>query len=205
MSEWNSSAGYWDDRYENNKTGWEHDGAHPALTDWIASGELQPCSIAVPGCGRGHEAVTLAQEGFEVTAIDFAEAPLQATRGRLSGFESSAKFVQSDVLSYRPQQKFNAVYEQTCLCAIEPAMRSQYENSIFEWLKPGGKLFALFMQTKNDSGEPPFHCDVEDMKTLFSDDRWDWQTKSLKQYEHPSGVGQELGVVLRRKEFPNVG
>jgi len=200
VNNWKSTADYWDARYSNETAGWERGGTHPALTQWIAAGELKPCSIAVPGCGRGHESVSLAEAGFSVTAIDFADAALAETRERLRGYAASATFVQADVLNYRPTTPFDAVYEQTCLCAIEPAAREQYQQSLYDWLRPGGKLFALFMQTKNQSGEPPFNCAAQEMKQLFPADRWEWQTKPLEQFEHPSGAGHELAVVLKRKE-----
>ncbi len=205
MSDWKSTANYWDDRYAKKQTGWERDEAHPALRNWIASGELKPCSIAIPGCGRGHEALLLAESGFDVTAIDFAEEALRKSTERLRGFESSSSVVQGDVLSYRPTIQFDAVYEQTCMCAIAPAARLQYQESLYEWLRPEAKLFALFMQTRNDSGVPPFHCDIEDMKMLFPVERWEWQSKPIEHFEHPSGVGNELAVILKRKGGTHVG
>jgi len=205
MSDWKSTANYWDVRYANESAGWERDEAHPALRNWIENGELKSCSIAIPGCGRGHESLLLVESGFEVTPIDFADAALKETSERLRGFESSATFVQDNVLSYRPKLPFDAVYEQTCICAIEPAARKHYEDSLYQWLRPGGKLFALFMQTENKIGEPPFHCDIEEMKTLFPDERWDWQSKTIEHFEHPSGVGHELAVVLERRGISNVG
>jgi 2-polyprenyl-3-methyl-5-hydroxy-6-metoxy-1,4-benzoquinol methylase len=72
------SKQYWQARYESGQTGWDRGQPSPALTHWMNSGSLQPCRILVPGCGRGHEVVALCEAGFEVTAIDFAEAAVQA-------------------------------------------------------------------------------------------------------------------------------
>ena len=41
-------------------------------------------TVVVPGCGRGHEVVELARRGFEVTAIDFAPAAIEALSTKLA-------------------------------------------------------------------------------------------------------------------------
>jgi cyclopropane fatty-acyl-phospholipid synthase-like methyltransferase len=50
----------------------------------VAAGDLRPCRILVPGCGRGHEVVALARAGFAVTGVDFAPAAAAALQARLA-------------------------------------------------------------------------------------------------------------------------
>jgi hypothetical protein len=200
-----SESKYWENRYANGQTGWDRGDVHPALHDWLASGELQPCDIVVPGCGHGHEVVELVRSGFEVTAIDFADSPVNSLRTRLASLKFSAKVYRDDVFQFKPRKHFDAVYEQTCLCAIEPSTRFEYEKQMFDWLEPGGRFFALFMQNANSTTEPPFHCDTDDMKRVFAVDRWDWPTPPLQRYEHPSGKVHEFAAVLTRRGLDGVG
>jgi len=65
------------------------------------------------------------------------------------------------------------------------------------WLKPGGLLFALFMQTGKEGG-PPYHCDIESMRALFPDAQWDWSGPPFCEVPHPAGI-HELSTVLRRR------
>lgn len=95
--------------------------------------------------------------------------------------------------------QFDAIYEQTCLCAIEPEARVRYEAKLLELLKPEGLLFALFMQTGNPGEGPPFHCDVQDMKKLFDQNRWNWPSDEGIRYDHPAGGIYEMAFVLAKK------
>lgn len=54
--------------------------------------------------------------------------------------------MQADVLTYQPDKPFDAIYEQTCLCALHPDHWVDYARQFRQWLKPQGSLWALFMQ-----------------------------------------------------------
>lgn len=188
-------SGYWQNRYDQGQTGWDRGEPSPALQYWLESGQLQPCRILVPGCGRGHEVIALAAAGFEVTAIDFAPAAIAALRTQLEGRELDASLIQADLFDYRPDQSFDAIYEQTCLCAIQPNQRVAYEARLADWLQPGGKLYALFMQTESNSG-PPFACPPAAMQGLFPADRWRWPA-ALEPIAHPAQLVELAGVLER--------
>lgn len=207
-SDWESKPDFWNECYAKQQTGWDRGSVHPALEHWLRTSQLRPCRIAVPGCGNGYEVVDLAQHGFDVTGIDFAAEPVKRLRSKIEGLEGlelRSQIIQEDVLKFAPAEKFAAIYEQTCLCAIEPDQRVAYERRLFDWLDKNGTLYILFMQTDNDSGQPPFHCDIEDMKTLFHEDRWQWSQAPFVRYDHPSGKIFEYAAQLRRKEPKHVG
>ena len=73
------SSADWQERYDIGKTGWDRGEPNPMLAHWLHSGELQPCQVLVPGCGRGHEVIALAEAKFDVTAIDFADTAVQSS------------------------------------------------------------------------------------------------------------------------------
>jgi SAM-dependent methyltransferase len=187
----------WEERYRAGRTGWDRGGPSPALRHWIDNGALAPCRVVVPGCGRGHEAVAMADLGFDVTAIDLAPTALASLDEQLRDRGLNARLVEADVLEWRPQQPFDAVYEQTSLCALEPAQWPCYADQLCAWLRPGGRLFASFMQTGQDGG-PPFHCDIADMEELFPATRWAWSEDPPVNIPH-SGELFELAYVLTRR------
>ena len=193
---------FWNDCYAEGKTGWDRGEVHPALSKWLESGSLNPCDIVVPGCGRGYEVVELAKNSFQVTAIDIANEPVQHLRKHLGEHEANSQVIQKSIFDYRPNKPVDAVYEQTCLCAIAPAQRALYERVVFDWLKPVGKLYVLFVQKGESPNEgPPFHCGMEDMKELFAESRWIWpEHKTLSRFEHPSGMLFELAHVLTKRK-----
>jgi SAM-dependent methyltransferase len=203
-----SNSKTWQSFYEESKTGWERHETHPALVAWLENKTLQPpCRIVIPGCGRGIEPLELAKRGFQVLAIDFAETAVEFQAQQLNEFGAMASVAEEDIFTYTPSDPFDVVYEQTCLCAIHPVRRSDYEKSIFRCLKPGGLMLALFMQTKGGNDGPPFHCDIADMKTLFPASRWQWKIDaqigqgSPVRYDHPIGEIFEIAYALERKDI----
>ncbi|MCA9057629.1 MAG: methyltransferase domain-containing protein [Planctomycetaceae bacterium] len=189
------SAAAWQQRYQNGQTGWDRGAPGPQLMTWLTDGTLSPCRILVPGCGRGHEVVALAAAGFDVTAVDFAEEPIHSVSTQLQERDLKARVIRADVFAFDPDEPFDAVYEQTCLCAIHPSQWRTYEQQLACWLRPSGKLFALFLQADNSTG-PPFGCHPERMRALFSADVWEWPD-ALHRVEHPTGL-HELAAVLVR-------
>lgn len=191
---------FWNDCYSEGKTGWDRGDVHPFLQQVLNERLSKPCSIIVPGCGRGYEVIELAERGFDVIGIDIADEPVQHLRRQLTGHEANASVVKTNFLEFQPVDQVDAVYEQTCLCAIDPSLRTQYEQTVFNWLKPAGSLFILFVQKAEKPNEgPPFHCDVEEMRTLFPESRWTWQdVDTASKFEHPSGKMYELGFVLTK-------
>ncbi len=175
----------WEQRYQKKQTGWDRGKPSEALLYWLNSGLVSPCRILVPGCGNGYEVLQLAQKGFDVTAIDIAPSPIKNLSSSLKKANLKANLIQADFFNWTPESPFDAIYEQTSLCALPPELWVQYEKQLYQWLKPEGVLLAQFMQT-NQEGGPPYHCEMQDMNELFSDKRWLWS-------EQYSSVERGLG------------
>lgn len=197
MSDRDLDASYWQDRYEQALTGWDRGGPSPAATFFLGWAQREGWRrVLVPGCGRGHEVITLAEAGLEVTAIDFAPSAVDAVNARLKERNLTATVRAADVLEISFESPFDAVYEQTCLCALPPGSWPTYERQLFRWLKPNGVLFALFMQTISIKG-PPFRCPLRAMRDLFAAERWEWG-EIIGRIEHPMGI-HEWAAPLRKK------
>ncbi len=192
----NQTAERWEERYRSGKTGWDRGQVSPALESWVKSGLMPAGRILIPGCGRGHEVCYLAAQGYDVTAVDIAPSAIVALQKNLDEGHHSAQLIQADLLEWEPDSPFDAIYEQTSLCAIDPLDWPNYVHRLATWLKPGGHLFALFMQTDREGG-PPYHCDLDIMRKLFSADVWSWDAVHAMKIEHPSGI-HERGFVLTR-------
>jgi SAM-dependent methyltransferase len=187
----------WERRYSEGRTGWDRGAVSPALAHWLAAGLLPQGRVLVPGCGHGHEVAALVRAGCQVTAVDIAAQPVMRLRGQLAALGLQAHVVHADLLQWQPAEPFDAVYEQTCLCAIDPAHWAAYERRLADWLVPGGHLLALFMQTGRKGG-PPFDCPVPSMRSLFAATRWQWSSQPALDVPHPTGLA-ERGYVLTRR------
>lgn len=196
---------FWQERFDSRQTGWDRGEPSPQLRAWLESSALTPCRLAVPGCGAGWEVAELARRGFEVVGIDFTEAAVARTRARCQALGVAAEVVQADVLAYTPAKAFDAVYEQTCLCALPPESWLAYEAQLQRWLRPGGRLWALFMQVLRPAASeegwvqgPPFHCDINAMRAVFAPSRWQWPDPPHARVPHPNR-GHELALSLLRR------
>lgn len=200
---------FWEERFATNTTPWDRGAASPQLARWLESGELAPCRVVVPGCGSGHEVAALAQAGFEVLALDYAGAAVERTRARVAALGAAERarvqVVQADATRWLPDDAVDAVYEQTCLCALHPDLWVGYAAQLHRWIRPGGRLFALFVQMLRDTASqgfvhgPPYHCDINAMRALFPHAHWHWPAPPYPRVPHPSGMA-ELAVVLQRRE-----
>lgn len=198
MTNYEQRRADWEQRYHEGKTGWDRGEASPALAQWMQTKQIPQAEVLVPGCGNGHEIADLVRYGCHVTAVDIALPPIERLNTQLTALNLTANVVHADLLHWQPQQTFDAVYEQTCLCALNPTEWQEYEQRLFNWIKPGGKLFALFMQTGKEGG-PPFDCPIIDMRSLFDSQRWRWSDNPDLDVPHPNGY-IEHGFVLERIE-----
>ncbi|MFQ5760357.1 MAG: methyltransferase domain-containing protein [Acidiferrobacterales bacterium] len=191
------SRQWWDNRYADDHIPWDRQGVSPALYHWLEAGTLTPGRILVPGCGRGHEVVELTRCGFDVTAVDIAPAAIAFLQQRLFEQRLHADVQQVDLFALDPDGTYDAIYDQTSLCAMVPSQWPDYERRLHRWLHSDGQLFILFMQTERPGG-PPFHCDLSEMRRLFSEARWYWSDEPPLKVPHSVGF-VEQGCVLGRK------
>jgi SAM-dependent methyltransferase len=195
---------FWEQRFAEGRTPWDRGESSPQLGEWLRSGLLKPCRILVPGCGSGYEVVELALAGFEVTGLDYADEAIARAHRQLEEARVDATLVQADALAWMPDRPFDAVYEQTCLCALHPDQWHGYAEQVYRWLAPGGRLFALFVQLLRPQAAsgfvqgPPYHCDINAMRALLPEPRWAWEKPPYPRTAHPAGLS-ELAVVLARQ------
>jgi SAM-dependent methyltransferase len=160
--------------------------------------------VVVPGCGSGHDVLALAQAGAVVTGLDYAPAAVEMTRDRLRQAGVPARIEQADVLDWVPDSGFDAVYEQTCWCALHPDHWDDYAAQLARWLRPQGRLFLMAMQCVRPGASqgriegPPYHMDVHGLRALLPSIRWDWPAPPYPVVPHPVGWS-EIAVVLRRR------
>jgi len=158
---------FWETRFQEGRTPWERGTLNPAFLEWRATGALSPCRVLVPGAGKGAEPAAFLAAGFDVVTLDLADSAVLDQKARLG----AERAVRGDVTLWQPGKPFDAIYDQTCLCALPPSLWPTYQARLRIWLRPGGRLFILFMQTGREGG-PPFGCPLPEMQDLLSG--WIW-------------------------------
>ena len=153
-----SAAAFWEERYAQRADGWELGGPAPPLIDFLESSPPPRGRVAVPGCGRGHDARLLARHGYDVTGFDFSPAALSAAR-RLADDEGvDVTFEGRDIFSLGTDyaHAFDGAWEYTCYCAIDPRRRTEYVRTLATIIRPGGWLLACFFPLRGAPAGPPF-------------------------------------------------
>jgi SAM-dependent methyltransferase len=186
-----SGSDFWDGLYAEGQDGWELGGPSPALEAWLDAGgtfessaagartwpphspsprTTRDAHLAVPGCGRGHDARLLARRGYRVTAFDFAEAAVAEARRLAAADGVDLAVEQRDVftLARDHREAFDGVWEYTCFCAIDPGRRAEYADVLHAILKPAGLLLACFYPVREGRDGPPFPVSREDIASALA-------------------------------------
>ena len=169
----NQYLDFWQERYDSGETPWDLGGPAPFFRHWLANCPLEyykPGTMAVPGCGRGHDAALFAAAGFETTGFDYAPGAVAAAQAlygdTIQG--NALKWVQADWfhLDSLYNGHFDYILEHTCFCAINPKRRVQYVSVAHRLLKPGGKLLGIFWDIEDPEG-PPFGVSIAALPSYF--------------------------------------
>jgi SAM-dependent methyltransferase len=126
----------------------------------------------VPGGGRGHDAILLAQRGLDVDLVDFAPAALEAAASLAAGAGAVIHTHLQDYFSLPGmpyhRERYDLIWEYTFFCAIDPSLRKAYAQAALNLLKPGGLLVGLFFPLESDKPGPPFLVSRDEVRELFS-------------------------------------
>lgn len=189
----------WESLYQARDTRWDKGEAAPALLDFLAEHpELvaRGGTVAVPGCGRGHDARAWAAAGFKALGFDLAPSAVSAA-GALVPSGLDVAFHQSDFLAAPPPHAFDWLFEHTLFCAIPPVRREEYVRAVARWLPSGGHYLAVNYLQPHDEAGPPFGATVSELLARFSPHFElvkHWVPRSF-----PSRAGRERCFLWRRK------
>lgn len=141
------AAVHWDAYYrgDRHRREWHLDQPSPELMTLLAAGVISPCRALDLGCGGGTEAVHLASEGFDVTALDVSGEALAMTRRLAARKGVKVATVQAFVpRTDLPSGSFDFINDRSCFHVIEPReeILRAYAAEAHRLLARGGVLFV---------------------------------------------------------------
>ncbi len=119
-------------------------GAREDLVSLVEGGRIKPCRAVDLGCGTGANAVYLAQHGFDVTGVDFAEAAIEKARVRARDAGVQVNFIVDDLTNvHHVSGTFDFLLDYGTLDDLRPAQRVLYLRNMLP-LTHSGSHYLLW-------------------------------------------------------------
>lgn len=102
-------------------------GAREELMSLVESGRIKPCRAIDLGCGAGANAIYLAQKGFDMTGVDYAEAAVEKAWARAKEAGVQVNFIVDDLTNLRHVSgMFDFLLDYGVLDDLRPHQREPY-------------------------------------------------------------------------------
>lgn len=162
---------FWDKRFREGTTPWEGSEVAQSLREFAQTHAARhgaaDLRVLVPGCGSARDAGWLDAQGWQVTALDFSEAAVEAARNTL-GENFRGQLVCADFFTFQPPAPFALVLERAFLCALPRALWPDYARRMAELLPAGGVLAGHFFIAGQLKG-PPFGILQSELDALLGE------------------------------------
>ena len=132
----------WDARYTESELVWS---AEPNLFLPPLVEDREPGTALDLACGEGRNAIWLARQGWDVTAVDFSSVGIDKAR-RLAG-DLDVEWVVADVTHYEPARHFDLVVI-FYLHLPDAEMAKVFDRAVAA-VRPGGTLFGVGHAVRN--------------------------------------------------------
>src|SRR5260221_14790220 len=104
----------WEGRYRTGDMPWEKGEPSPGLIDFLATEPgLERGTVAIPGCGTGHDVRAWSKAGFAAHGFDLAPSAIELARANTAAAGLNATFTQLDFLTSKPVDPFDWLFEHT--------------------------------------------------------------------------------------------
>jgi SAM-dependent methyltransferase len=133
--------------YRVGFTPWDTEEVPPELTAIVEGPDALPAGRALDlGCGTGTQAVYLAHNGWEVTAIDAVPRPLARARARARAAGVSVDWILADVarlarLELEPGHTL--VFDRGCFHGLDDSQRAACAGAVSDLASPGATLLMM--------------------------------------------------------------
>lgn len=184
----------WDDRYREGTTPWDSGLPSKELQRVLTVQGISAGRALELGCGTGTNAVFLAQQGFDVTAVDCASLALERAREKATAARVNVRWIEADVQNFGAgMQPFDFVFDRGCYHCCRRVDLAGYVATLQNVTRSGSRYLSLCGNANEQSeGQGPPRVSEEEIRTelggLFKID----QIREFH-FEDPGGVPGPLG------------
>lgn len=134
-----SERDHWEQRYTSGEVPpWDTGRPSAELRRQLGELKLTPCRTLELGCGTGTNAVWLAQQGFDVTAIDISPTAIARAVQRAADAGVSVKFIVADVTRMPDLgEPFSFFFDRGCYHAVRRTDAAGFLRELDRVTAPG--------------------------------------------------------------------
>jgi 2-polyprenyl-3-methyl-5-hydroxy-6-metoxy-1,4-benzoquinol methylase len=166
-----------------DKIPWDLTNPPRILQEAVGNGKIKPCRAVDLGCGTGRYAVWLAQNGFEVTGIDFSKHAVKLAEKLADDKGVSCRFVVADL--FDDLSEFNGVfdfaYDWEVMHHIFPDDRPGYIRNVYDILRPK----SMYLSVGFSENDPAFGGSGKYRQTRLGTTLYFSSNKELEQLFDP--------------------
>jgi SAM-dependent methyltransferase len=153
-----SDATRWNHRYHRNDVPWDTGQPSSELRRVVAEAAVTPGRAVELGCGTGANAVWLAQQGFNVTAIDLSPVAMERAWRRADEARVGIRLLVGDVL-HPPAEltsPFDFFFDRGCYHVVRRQDVASYLEALGRMTRAGslGLVLAGNAREPHDPGPP---------------------------------------------------
>ncbi len=151
-----SESARWEERYRSGDTPWDTGRPSSELQRVIAEEHILPCRAIELGCGSGTNAVWLAQQGFEVTAVDLSPLAISRARERAAAEGARVRFLSADVLNPPDLGSYDLFFDRGCYHVVRRIDVHSYVRTLKRLTQPGtvGLILTGNAREPHEPGPP---------------------------------------------------
>lgn len=163
-------ADWWNEIYRGREEiPWEIGVPSEHLVELVEKGEIKPCPALDVCCGTGTEAIYLAKNGFEVSAIDISREAIKIAEKKAREARVKADFRVGNVLELPFQDdSFGFVNDRGCFHVFSPEYRKWFADEIHRVMKRGGIYLLRCFSEKEPGNWGPYRISRQEIVRTFS-------------------------------------
>ncbi len=151
----------WEARYQSGDLPWDSGLRSRELAQVLGESRIAPCRVVELGCGTGTNAVFLAEQGFEVTALDLSSTAIGQAKQRAESAGVNVVFHVADLLDFDLDLgTFDLMFDRGCFHCARKVDVAGYRETLKKLSRPGTRYLLLTGNARDENleeGPPKLH------------------------------------------------
>ena len=160
----------WDSAYRRGRAGWDPGRPASDLREAMEARAIPVGRALELGCGSGINAIYLAQQGFDVTALDVAPTALRQAEQFAEEAGVRIRWVLADAAAPPEMEPFDFIFDRGCYHHVRHQDAAGYVQALRRLTRPGARVMILAANANEQHRGGPPRVHEHELRADFSDD-----------------------------------